>query len=83
MGKNCPFTNRTGTGACPSLKNPTLWRWNMECPNGCGDMEQLVSVSNDDNEKSHRKRKKIITFVYERCRECGYVEPVKVETHQE
>jgi uncharacterized Zn finger protein len=54
----------------------------MECPNGCGDMEQLVSVSHDDNEKSRRKRKKTITFVYERCRECGYVEPVKVETYQ-
>jgi uncharacterized Zn finger protein len=55
----------------------------MECPNGCGDMEQLVSVSNDDDKPPRRKRRKATELVYERCRECGHVETVDLKTYQD
>jgi len=55
----------------------------MECPNGCGDMEQLVSVNRERDKKAPKKMVKTIKLIYERCRTCGHTETVALETYQD
>ena len=55
----------------------------MECPQGCGDMEQLLSLGTAPEEESVDFRTTVSSVVYERCRECGHEETLSVETHEE
>jgi hypothetical protein len=55
----------------------------MECPQGCGDMEQLLSLGTAPDEESADFRTTVSSVVYERCRECGHEETLSVETHEE
>jgi len=54
----------------------------MECPNGCGDMEQLVSLNNvvDPETIQIQKTSKL---VYERCHECGHEETIDLQVCDE
>ena len=54
----------------------------MECPKGCGDMEQLVSLSNvlDPETLQILKTSK---QVYERCHECGHEETIDLQVYDE
>ena len=51
----------------------------MECPNGCGDMEQFVSISNEPQLAAEEMALKTSKLVYERCQECGYQETIGLE----
>ena len=49
----------------------------MECPYGCGDMEQLVSITNVINSEAERPQG-LVEVIYERCQDCGHEENIDV-----
>ncbi len=50
----------------------------MECPNGCGDMEQLVSIVNGVDAEFHEMAQTYVQVIYERCHECEHQENIDV-----
>ncbi len=50
----------------------------MEYPYGCGDMEQLVSITNIIAIEPDEPAQGLVQVIYERCRECGHEENIDV-----
>ncbi len=50
----------------------------MECPYGCGDMEQLVSITDVFATEPDKPAQGLVEVVYERCHDCGHEENIDV-----